>query len=49
MIVASQYGLVIPQPEHWGLTNAILPLPSPRYAFYSVSVHMRGASSRWPG
>ena len=40
LIVASQYGLVIPRPEHWGLTNAILPLPSPRYAFYSVSVHV---------
>ncbi|HWJ55863.1 MAG TPA: histidine kinase dimerization/phospho-acceptor domain-containing protein, partial [Vicinamibacterales bacterium] len=40
LIVASQYGLVIPRPEHWGLTNAILPLPSPRYAFYSVSVHI---------
>jgi two-component system, NtrC family, sensor histidine kinase PilS len=40
VIVASQYGLVIPRPEHWGLTNAILPLPSPRYAFYSVSVHI---------
>jgi two-component system sensor histidine kinase PilS (NtrC family) len=40
VIVASQYGLVIPQPDHWGLTNAILPLPPPRYAFYSVSVHM---------
>jgi two-component system sensor histidine kinase PilS (NtrC family) len=40
VIVASQYGLVIPRPEHWGLTNAILPLPSPRYAFYFVSVHM---------
>jgi two-component system, NtrC family, sensor histidine kinase PilS len=40
MIVASQYGLVIPRPEHWGLTNAILPLPPPRYAFYSVSVHI---------
>jgi two-component system sensor histidine kinase PilS (NtrC family) len=40
VIVASQYGLVIPRPDHWGLTNEILPLPSPRYAFYSVSVHM---------
>jgi two-component system sensor histidine kinase PilS (NtrC family) len=40
VIVASQYGLVIPRPEHWGLTNEILPLPSPRYAFYFVSVHM---------
>ena len=40
LIVASQYGLVIPRPEHWGLTNATLPLPSPRYAFYSVSVHI---------
>jgi two-component system sensor histidine kinase PilS (NtrC family) len=40
VIVASQYGLVIPRPEHWGLTNAILPLPSPRYAFYFVSIHM---------
>src|SRR5262245_41762078 len=40
LIVASQYGLVIPRPEHWGLTNAILALPSPRYAFYSVSVHI---------
>jgi two-component system, NtrC family, sensor histidine kinase PilS len=40
LIVASQYGLVIPRPEHWGLTNAALPLPSPRYAFYSVSVHI---------
>ncbi len=40
VIVASQYGLVIPRPEHWGLSNAILPLPSPRYAFYSVGVHI---------
>jgi two-component system, NtrC family, sensor histidine kinase PilS len=40
LIVASQYGLVIPRPEHWGLTNATLPLPSPRYAFYSVGVHI---------
>jgi two-component system sensor histidine kinase PilS (NtrC family) len=40
LIVASQYGLVIASPEHWGLSNAILPLPSPRYAFYSVSVHI---------
>jgi two-component system sensor histidine kinase PilS (NtrC family) len=40
VIVASQYGLVIPQPEHWGLGNALLPLPSPRAAFYSVSVHI---------
>jgi len=39
LIVASQYGLVIPRPDHWGLTNEILPLPSPRYAFYWVSVH----------
>jgi two-component system, NtrC family, sensor histidine kinase PilS len=39
LIVASQYGLVIPRPDHWGLTNAVLPLPPPRYAFYSVSVH----------
>jgi two-component system, NtrC family, sensor histidine kinase PilS len=40
LIVASQYGLVSPQPEYWGLSNAILPLPGPRYAFYSVSVHV---------
>jgi two-component system sensor histidine kinase PilS (NtrC family) len=40
LIVASQYGLVIPRPELWGLTSAVLPLPSPRYAFYSVSVHI---------
>lgn len=39
LIVASQYGLVIPQPDHWGLTNEILVLPSPRYAFYSVGLH----------
>jgi two-component system, NtrC family, sensor histidine kinase PilS len=45
LIVASQYGLVIPRPEHWGLTNAILPLPSPRYAFYSVSVHILAFSA----
>jgi two-component system, NtrC family, sensor histidine kinase PilS len=40
LIVASQYGLAIPRPDHWGLTNEILPLPSPRYAFYSVSIHL---------
>ncbi len=40
LIVASQYGLVVPRPEHWGLTTAILPLPPPRYAFYSVSIHI---------
>ena len=54
VIVASQYGLVIPRPEHWGLSNAILPLPGPRYAFYSVSVHIvafvgRGPAHRLPG
>ena len=42
VLVASQFGLVIPQPDHWGLTNAILPLPPPRYAFSSVMVHMLG-------
>jgi two-component system sensor histidine kinase PilS (NtrC family) len=39
LIVASQYGIVIPSPELWGLTNARLALPSPRYAFYSVGLH----------
>jgi two-component system sensor histidine kinase PilS (NtrC family) len=39
LIVASQYGIVIPSPEHWGLTNARMALPSPRYAFYSVGLH----------
>jgi two-component system, NtrC family, sensor histidine kinase PilS len=39
VIVASQYGIVIPRPELWGLTNARLELPSPRYAFYSVGLH----------
>jgi two-component system sensor histidine kinase PilS (NtrC family) len=40
VIVASQYGLVVPRPEHWGLTTAVLALPPPRYAFYSVGVHI---------
>jgi two-component system sensor histidine kinase PilS (NtrC family) len=39
LVVASQYGIVIPSPELWGLTNARIALPSPRYAFYSVGLH----------
>jgi two-component system sensor histidine kinase PilS (NtrC family) len=39
VIVASQYGLVIPRPDQWGLTHAHLAMPSPRYAFYSTGLH----------
>ena len=48
LIVASQYGLVIPRPEHWGLTNAILPLPvRATRSIRSASTSSR--SSPWPG
>jgi len=39
VIVASQYGLVIPRPDEWGLIDAQLAMPSPRYAFYSTGLH----------
>lgn len=39
VIVASQYGIVVPKPEAWGLASAAVALPSPRYAFYFVGLH----------
>ena len=39
MLVASQFGLVVPQPQEWGLTVPAVALPSPRYAFYWVGLH----------
>lgn len=39
LIVASQYGLVIPRPDVWGLRVDPRPLPLPRYAFYSVGLY----------
>jgi two-component system sensor histidine kinase PilS (NtrC family) len=39
LLVASQFGLVVPQPLEWGLRIAGLPLPDPRSAFYAVTLH----------
>jgi two-component system sensor histidine kinase PilS (NtrC family) len=39
LIVASQYGLVIPRPDQWGLTDTHLAMPSPRYAFYTTGLY----------
>jgi two-component system sensor histidine kinase PilS (NtrC family) len=42
VIVASQFGLVVPQPQEWGLTVPTVVLPSPRFAFYSVALTAAG-------
>jgi two-component system sensor histidine kinase PilS (NtrC family) len=42
LLVASQFGLVVPQPQEWGLSVPAISLPSPRYAFYSVGLHVIG-------
>lgn len=42
LIVASQFGLVVPQPQEWGLSLPAMPLPTPRLAFYSVGLHCIG-------
>jgi two-component system sensor histidine kinase PilS (NtrC family) len=42
MLVASQFGLVVPQPQEWGLTVPSVLLPSPRFAFYSVALTAAG-------
>jgi two-component system sensor histidine kinase PilS (NtrC family) len=39
VLVASQFGLVVPQPQEWGLTIPERPLPDPRSAFYAVAMH----------
>jgi two-component system sensor histidine kinase PilS (NtrC family) len=38
MIVASQFGLVVPSPSEWGLSVPTVILPSPRFAFYYVAL-----------
>ncbi len=42
LLVASQFGLVVPQPQEWGLSLPAMDLPSPRLAFYSVGLHCIG-------
>ena len=42
MLVASQFGLVVPQPQEWGLTVPTVVLPTPRFAFYSVALTAAG-------
>jgi two-component system sensor histidine kinase PilS (NtrC family) len=39
LLVASQFGLVVPQPQEWGLSVPAIVLPSPRIAFYSVGLY----------
>jgi two-component system sensor histidine kinase PilS (NtrC family) len=41
-LVASQFGLVVPQPQEWGLTVPTVVLPTPRFAFYSVALTAAG-------
>ncbi len=42
VLVAAQYGLVIPEPAAWGLTIPTQALPSPRVAFYTLGLHAVG-------
>jgi len=42
LLVASQFGLVVPQPQEWGLSLPAVALPTPRMAFYSVGLHCVG-------
>lgn len=39
LLVASQFGLIVPQPQEWGLRLPDFPLPDPRGAFYAVTLH----------
>ncbi len=39
ILVASQFGLVVPQPQEWGLSVPAVVLPSPRFAFYAVGLY----------
>jgi two-component system sensor histidine kinase PilS (NtrC family) len=41
-LVASQFGLVVPQPQEWGLSVPTVVLPTPRFAFYSVALTAAG-------
>src|SRR5262249_15114885 len=38
ILVASQFGLVVPHPSEWGLSVPTVALPSPRFAFYYVGL-----------
>jgi two-component system, NtrC family, sensor histidine kinase PilS len=42
VMVASQFGLVVPQPQEWGLVVPAVTLPGPRFAFYSVGLTATG-------
>jgi two-component system sensor histidine kinase PilS (NtrC family) len=42
LLVASQFGLVVPQPQEWGLTVPTVVLPTPRFAFYYVALTAAG-------
>src|SRR5690242_11649949 len=42
LLVASQFGLVVPQPQEWGLSVPTVVLPTPRFAFYSVALTAAG-------
>jgi two-component system sensor histidine kinase PilS (NtrC family) len=42
LLVASQFGLVVPAPQEWGLSVPTVVLPTPRFAFYSVALTAAG-------
>jgi two-component system, NtrC family, sensor histidine kinase PilS len=42
LLVASQFGLVVPQPQEWWGVDVTSALPSPRVAFYSLGLHTIG-------
>lgn len=39
LLVASQFGLIVPLPQEWGLRPPNVPLADPRAAFYAVALH----------